>query len=627
MFCVQKKQRELSEPAATSKASKDNGGFLTVKIPKNSEQYADAVQTLVDCATPSKKTALEARNFPTSSAKRSANRELVAAAATSMTTDKSARKSLVQGLKSKQSKTALSKMLPVSRATLHRPKYKKPGRRPIVDEVRQLVLAFYTKFENITEYPNKRRGKTAEPLRVLNFTLKRLYVKFCTEHPDAKISLTTFRKYKPKTIKYKSAARLIQCVCDRCENVALLVSAIRRSMHNHNFDVPDILRQDESSIGMATLCERDIHKPKCLDRLCEHCGVHIVTSTIQPWVDDYSAELVKWTTWRYVPTDVNGRQIQRLTKVSRTDNRRKLLENLSEMLHLYGRHVFTRFSQSTAYQQCVDSLRPSECAVVVDFSENYTCIRQGEAQSAYYSRTQVTLHPMVIVMSKDSAVQRDSVCIISDDLKHDSSAVYVFIDGLISHLHIMYPEIETIHIWSDGCAAQYKSKLPFYNISQAFGSGREILWNFFGSRHGKSPADGEAAVVKTFLSRQATGTDIIIDNAQQVFSCLTKSDLLKPDGSSRRHFYYLDKSCITPVRTKLLQKKGSTLNGTRMLHQMTQGAPDSSVIFRCLSCYCSVTPCHHTHNEWKMHKFPGNNFSIFLFLGRSRKISSLALDL
>lgn len=58
---------------------------------------------------------------------------------------------------------------------------------------------------------------------------------------------------------------------------------------------------------------------------------------------------------------------------------------------------------------------------------------------------------------------------------------------------------------------------PLFSTSQRMHSGiflnhltlrLDITWNFFGSRHGKCSADGEAAVVKSFLSHEATGQDV-----------------------------------------------------------------------------------------------------------------------
>ena len=90
----------------------------------------------------------------------------------------------------------------------------------------------------------------------------------------------------------------------------------------------------------------------------------------------------------------------------------------------------------------------------MDLAENFVCQRQGEAQSAYYSRNQVTIHPMVITLKQQSGTPiRDSDVIVSNELKNDSTAVSQFVKVLDAHLSAMNPHIQRIVFWCDGCAA------------------------------------------------------------------------------------------------------------------------------------------------------------------------------
>jgi hypothetical protein len=203
-------------------------------------------------------------------------------------------------------------------------------------------------------------------------------------------------------------------------------------------------------------------------------------------------ESLSWFKWQIEERAVGIKMVKRLTKVALSSTRPGILAELLCQLKDYGWHSFIECAQTTAYSQCCKTSRPDEAVVVFDFAENYSCLRQGEAQSAYYSRTQVTLHPMVVTINNKDGTMRDSVVGISDDLTHDNSAVESFIHALFLHLSIHHPQVQTIIVWSDGAASQYKSKLPLYNISKTFGSKEyKVVWNFYGSRHGKSAADGE----------------------------------------------------------------------------------------------------------------------------------------
>lgn len=579
-----------------------------VSLPVTPNKYAKAIVNLIDTASPHKKQALENEHIGTTANKRAASTSIVFATTSAMSfEDKSVKKSLVKELRRQPHKNAVSTFLPVSKSTLHRRPCGKSGRPTLPDDTIQLIRDFYSRNENVTIFPNKRRGKSpAQPLRVLNYSKKKLFAVFKQEYPDKQVSISSFWKYKPTSIKRKRAARLLQCVCDVCENVSLILIAIRTSLQRSDLEIPDIIMNaDHQALGFLTLCDSKQHFPQCLDRTCNQCGTHKAEELLTCWAEENPSDSVRWLTWKHVGTLVGEKSVKRLTKVACSSSRTELLAVLISKLETYGRHVFIARSQSKAFQTCLDTLGPSDCSVVVDFAENYTCLRQGEAQSAYYSRNQVTLHPMVVTMKRDGNVQRDSVVIVSNDLDHDSAAVSTFMETLFVHLSYTYPEIEIVNIWSDGCAAQYKSKQPFRNLCTGFHSNYNLIWNFYGSRHGKGAADGEAAVVKTFLSQEAKNPNVLLDDASQVFNHLSKSDMHVVDGASRRHFYYVSKEEVKPTRVEQKKLNIKTVPGTRRLHQIRPAGPAHSVKFRDVSCYCSELVCIHSSNAWKSFVFPG----------------------
>ena len=70
------------------------------------------------------------------------------------------------------------------------------------------------------------------------------------------------------------------------------------------------------------------------------------------------------------------------------------------------------------------------------------------AHSCYYTRDSVTVFPIVLIFAEDSAVIRDSD-IMSDDLKHDADAAYMFMGKLGAHV-----DIDELIVSSDGCGCQ-----------------------------------------------------------------------------------------------------------------------------------------------------------------------------
>lgn len=62
-----------------------------------------------------------------------------------------------------------------------------------------------------------------------------------------------------------------------------------------------------------------------------------------------------------------------------------------------------------------EALTQRECAVHVDFAENYVCHFFEEVSSAYYSKEQVTVHPSVVYYKADHGdLQHKSLVVLSD---------------------------------------------------------------------------------------------------------------------------------------------------------------------------------------------------------------------
>ena len=91
----------------------------------------------------------------------------------------------------------------------------------------------------------------------------------------------------------------------------------------------------------------------------------------------------------------------------------------------------------------------------------------------------------------------DSTVFISDDLLHDAHAVAKMEDMYITRLQKTGLEFAHKVVYSDGCASQFKSKVPFYYIATTHSTQR----SFFGTQHGKSPCDALGGVVKTAATR------------------------------------------------------------------------------------------------------------------------------
>ena len=99
---------------------------------------------------------------------------------------------------------------------------------------------------------------------------------------------------------------------------------------------------------------------------------------------------------------------------------------------------------------------------------------------------------------------QEAVVIISEDLKHDGHAVQHFVNQTMPHLrNNRGVTVNKVIEFTDGCGSQYKSKLPFSDISF---SGEDMAVkrerHHSGSCHGKGPSDGVSAKLRPCFARE-----------------------------------------------------------------------------------------------------------------------------
>ena len=98
----------------------------------------------------------------------------------------------------------------------------------------------------------------------------------------------------------------------------------------------------------------------------------------------------------------------------------------------------------------------------VDFSENASLflLMQNKIQSAHWNHSQATLFTAHAWINQDC---NKSIVIISDDLNHTKNTVHTFMSFLYNQLN-GNPSIETINIFSDRAASQFKQQYLFSNL-------------------------------------------------------------------------------------------------------------------------------------------------------------------
>lgn len=129
------------------------------------------------------------------------------------------------------------------------------------------------------------------------------------------------------------------------------------------------------------------------------------------------------------------------------------------------------------------------------------------------SRGQVTLHTGVLYYrdADRSATFPLCLCTVYNFRHHDAIAIWIYLKPVIELITDNFPEVHTLHFWSDGPTTQYRNKTNFYLFSTLLHDwGFTVgIWNLHEAGHGKGAADGIGGVLKGTGGRLvAQGSDI-----------------------------------------------------------------------------------------------------------------------
>lgn len=192
----------------------------------------------------------------------------------------------------------------------------------------------------------------------------------------------------------------------------------------------------------------------------------------------------------------------------------EFLDSVCDAFDSLRHHHFVMKSQAAYLRKLKEELTQNVAIILLDFAENYSFIIQDAIQGHYWDNSQATLHPFAIYYKNGDELKCDSFAVISDCLKHDTTAVHCFIAAVLPRLKQEIPDLEKVIYFSDGAVSQYKNYKNFTNLChhhEEFSLKAE--WHFFATSHGKSPCDGIGGTVKRLVARaslQATNCNQIL---------------------------------------------------------------------------------------------------------------------
>ena len=461
--------------------------------------------------------------------------------------------------------------------------------------------------------PLKKRVKKGQPLHVLDSSYMQSYQQFRKANPDVKIGYVSFIKLKPSYVRPLKALERSVCCCIRCENIQIILKVLRKQLKSSS-EIKSI--HDLSKATMCPYKEPGFPAKACADRTCPGCGPDNLKMLYAPLVQkdgDVEVECNQWKVtkeMKLIKTKGQKKPVQKEVKslklVSSKYSHRELLTKLVTDMKLFSAHLFRAAWQQEQFKLSKENMPPKSAVLVVDFAENYACAMQDEVQSYHWAQAQVTIHPvMAYINDKDVTsmpTHTQAVYCLTDDPKHDAAAVHAFMgvtNRFLQEKHGITSEV----VFSDCCAAQYRGKTSLADISLSKqDSNMTLSRHYFESSHGKSAADGLAAIVKHAATLAVTRRQTIIRNATEFHEFCNEN--IKEVGqsvfasreqtykSASREFFLIHPDEIKRIRD---DRDIKPLKGIMKIHSVLPTGIPYQLKTRVLSCFCDY--CYHGQGQ------------------------------
>ena len=159
-----------------------------------------------------------------------------------------------------------------------------------------------------------------------------------------------------------------------------------------------------------------------------------------------------------------------ITKISRNLSVTDAIKSLKQQIAVLKRQLFTKCTQASAYNEVKDNLKQTNHLIHVDYSENYNNKQQWEIQSAYFGHASFSIFTACCYFKDESnAINKEAITVTSETSDHSRSASVSCLQKVIHFVREKYTHLPlklNVIVWSDGCAAQVRSRYVFLLLSK-----------------------------------------------------------------------------------------------------------------------------------------------------------------
>lgn len=361
------------------------------------------------------------------------------------------------------------------------------ARRVLPEHHKKCIIDFYCSDTISRQAPGKNDVKSIKcpqtgkrvymQIRHLIMTVKEAFQEFLSKYSDIKVKKSLFFSLRPKHVLPVSQMPHNVCVCKYHSNVNFLLKSISK--------VEAAFPRNHKELLEYICC--NISNESCMLNKCLTCSKRQASDLIVDFVEE---KAISWKKW----VEEGG-----ICLIVSTGSLKEALNKLeSKMLH-FKYHCYVKKIQEDYFEASKNNidkeLGSDPYAVVqIDFAENYSLTFQDEIQSAHWSHQQVGIFTCCVWLPNKVT---KSYTVVSNDTSHSKFCVWAFLTKIVQDINEHFSFIEKLVIFSDSCAAQFKSKYSVSALCKIEADFKvAIEWNFFASSHGKGAVDGIGGTVK-----------------------------------------------------------------------------------------------------------------------------------
>ena len=462
------------------------------------------------------------------------------------------RKTRSVSLLSKSIKLARKRLSSINSKTIKASQKKREVEKNL--HLKNAVLMFLRRDDNSICLPGKRDGKKDVQKRVLTGYLYDLHAKYLAEL-QPKVSLSFFTKVRQQEKQYLlpvASAKRRTCLCTHHQNMSLKLCAMKKA-------------------GLQVITDAN--------KFCKENTDAQVDALFT--LDENS--LIAFEVWQNEQVKHKEATIKRMTLVKKEQQMNEFKTTFIKELGDFRGHIHRVATQYNEIRYLRENLPDGHMTVQMDFAENYSCSHSSEIQSAYYSKPQVTLHPVVVhYNTTNNAITHKSFVFTSDVTTHDSAAVIAVIGMLIPELKAIDPNLSCVHYVTDSPTSQYRNKYMIKTISlhkETFGAAAS--WHYLEAGHGKGPCDGVGGTSKRMADMAVIQGKAVIQNALD----FTQWGNGEENKSEIKYILFTDEKVKNAAST-IEKMEAKTVAGTMKLHSVVP-LQVGTVATRDTSCFCS----------------------------------------